>query len=62
MKSVRLVSMIACALLLSTLAFARDQHQGKMDLMETVQLGSTQLQPGHYKVEWQPEQGNSVKA
>lgn len=61
MKSVRLISMIACALLLSALAFAKDAHQGTMDLTETVQFGSAQLQPGHYKVEWQPEQGNSVK-
>ena len=61
MKSVRCVSVIACALLLSTLAFAKDKHQGKMDLTQAAKIGSTQLQPGHYKLEWQPEQGNSVR-
>jgi hypothetical protein len=61
MKLVRRVSVIACALLLSTLALAKDKHEGKMNLTEVAKIGSTQLQPGHYKLEWQPEQGNSVR-
>ena len=61
MKCVRLVSISACALLLSALAFATDKNQGNMDLSEKALVGSTQLQPGHYKLEWQPGQGNSAK-
>ena len=62
MKSVHRSAWILCALLLSSLAFAKkDEHSGKFDLLQPAQIGSTQLPPGHYKVEWQPEQGNSVK-
>ena len=41
------------ALMLSIGAFARDKNQRSVEILETVQAGSTQLQPGTYKVEWQ---------
>jgi hypothetical protein len=56
------VSVVVLALLLSTVAFARSKNKdkGTLDLAETAQVGSTQLQPGHYKVEWNEEAGNKV--
>ncbi|HEX6501760.1 MAG TPA: hypothetical protein VF011_00840 [Terriglobales bacterium] len=34
-------------------AFAKDKTEHNLRLDEAVQVGSAQLQPGHYKVEWQ---------
>ncbi len=39
-------------LLLPASAFARDKNEGNLKLFDTVRVGSTQLQPGNYKVEW----------
>ncbi len=39
-------------MLLPAGAFARDKNEGKLKLFDTVRVGSTQLQPGDYKVEW----------
>ena len=41
------------ALLLSLSAFAKDSNQGKFTISQPAQVGSTQLKPGDYKVEWQ---------
>jgi hypothetical protein len=47
-------------LILSTGAFAKDNHSGNFTLSETVHVGSTELAPGHYKAEWTGE-ANDVK-
>jgi hypothetical protein len=38
--------------LLPGIGFARAKNQGTMKLMEPARIGSTELQPGTYKVEW----------
>jgi len=40
------------ALALSAGAFAKAKNEGSFDLAQPAIVGSTQLQPGHYKVEW----------
>jgi len=53
MKSVHfLASFAIVTLVLAATAFAKDNHSGKFDLEDTVEIGSAQLQPGHYKAEW----------
>jgi len=47
-------------LALSVGAFAKDSHSGNLTLFETVRVGSTDLEPGHYKAEWAGA-GNDVK-
>jgi hypothetical protein len=42
----------AFALFLSTGAFAKAKNEGSFDLARPATVGSTQLQPGHYKAEW----------
>ena len=39
-------------LLLPASTFAKDKNQGNLKLFDPVQVGSTQLEPGDYKVEW----------
>jgi hypothetical protein len=54
MKSVKYLALLSTlALLFSLSAFARDKNQHSVDIPDAVQVGSTQLQPGTYKVEWQ---------
>ncbi|HEV3513316.1 MAG TPA: hypothetical protein VGS05_16525 [Candidatus Sulfotelmatobacter sp.] len=45
-------SIVAVALVLSLGAFAKDKDSGNFDLAQTARIGSTTLQPGHYKAEW----------
>ena len=53
MKSLRyFASFTVVALILSAFAFAKDTKSGSFDLAEAAQIGSTTLQPGHYKAEW----------
>lgn len=53
MKSVKyLASFTAFALILCAAAFAKDNKSGSFDLAEPAHVGSTLLQPGHYKAEW----------
>ena len=53
MRSAKVLSFIsAAALLLPALAFAKEQGKGKLQLTDPVQIGSTQLKPGDYSVEW----------
>jgi hypothetical protein len=33
-------------------SFARDKNQGNLKLFDPVRIGSTQLEPGNYKVQW----------
>jgi hypothetical protein len=42
----------AFAIVLSTGAFAKVKNEGSFDLSQAATVGATQLQPGHYKVEW----------
>lgn len=46
-----LLSMLG--LLSSVFALARDNNQHSVEIQDSVQVGSAQLQPGNYKVEWQ---------
>ena len=46
-----LLSMLA--LLSSVFALARDNNQHSVEIPDALQVGSAQLQPGNYKVEWQ---------
>jgi len=53
MKSVRCFGSFAIlTLVLSVSAFAKDNHSGNFTLFDTVHIGSTELQPGHYKAQW----------
>jgi hypothetical protein len=45
-------SFAAVALLLCATAFSKDSNSGSFDLSEPATVGSTVLQPGHYKVQW----------
>ena len=54
MKQMKYIAFLcALALMLSVGAFARDKNQRSVEISDPVQVGSTQLQPGTYKVEWQ---------
>jgi hypothetical protein len=44
---------LAGLLLLPASAFARDKNEGQLNLSDPVRVGSTTLEPGNYKVEWQ---------
>lgn len=54
MKSVKFLFLLAgVALLLPLSAMAKDNgNEGKFTISEPVQVGSTQLKPGDYKVQW----------
>lgn len=53
MRSMKyLVSFMAVAIVLSAGAFAKDHDSGSFDLDQAARVGSTVLQPGHYKAEW----------
>lgn len=47
-----LASLVAVAMVLSLGALARDRDSGSFDLSQAARIGSTTLQPGHYKAEW----------
>ena len=47
-----LASIVALTTIFSLGAFAKDANSGKFDLTQTARVGSTTLQPGHYKAEW----------
>jgi len=54
MKCVKYVAVLATLILgLSLGAFAKDKNEGKFTLGNTAKVGSTELKPGDYKVEWQ---------
>ena len=42
----------ATALLFPLCAFARTQNEHSLTLTDPVKIGTTQLKPGNYKVEW----------
>jgi hypothetical protein len=56
----KLMQQLKYAALLSTLALlspvgalARDKNQHSVQIPESMQVGSAQLEPGNYRVEWQ---------
>ena len=54
MKCVKYVAVLATLILgLSLGAFAKDKNEGKFTLPDTAKVGSTELKPGDYRVEWQ---------
>jgi len=53
-------SLAVLALALSGFAFAKDTNSGSFQIDEPVQIGSAQLAPGTYKVEWSGP-ANNVK-
>lgn len=53
MQSIRFFAVFSVvALALSLPAFAKNANSGSFDLTQRTQVGSTVLQPGHYKAEW----------
>ena len=44
--------LVSIALFLSLGAFAKNVNSGSFDLEQPTKVGSTVLQPGHYKAEW----------
>lgn len=53
MKTVKYLFLLAgIAMLLPLSALAKDSNEGKFSISEPVQVGSTQLKPGDYKVQW----------
>jgi hypothetical protein len=53
MKFARFVALIAAFTLLPlAIMVAKEKNQGKLQLTDPVQIGTTQLKPGNYKVEW----------
>lgn len=61
MKCVRLFAITAVVVLfLPAVMAAKDKDEGKVQLTTPVQLGTTELQPGEYTVEW-THAGSSVK-
>src|SRR5271165_5402033 len=54
MKQVKYLALLSMLALLSSMsALARDKNQHSVEIPDTVQVGSTQLKPGNYQVEWQ---------
>jgi len=54
MKTLRDLAILSTLLLLFPLcALAKVKNQHSLDIAESVEVGTTQLQPGTYKVEWQ---------
>jgi len=54
MKFVKFVAVLATLTLgLSLSALAKDKNEGKFTLGDEAQVGSTQLKPGEYKVQWE---------
>jgi hypothetical protein len=54
MRNLKLLALLSISAMLSPFgAFARDKNQHSVDIFDSVQVGSTQLKPGNYKVEWQ---------
>lgn len=60
MKYVKALAFLATlTLLFPLLMWARDKNEHSVQIYDQVQVGSAQLKPGHYKVEWQ-EAGPAV--
>jgi hypothetical protein len=54
MKQMKCTALLSILPLLFPLgALARDKNQHSVEITDSVQVGSAQLKPGNYKVEWQ---------
>jgi hypothetical protein len=54
MKYLQYLSVLsALTLLFPLITLARDKDEHSVDISDVVQVGSVQLKPGNYKVEWQ---------
>jgi len=54
MKYVKYLAILSTLTLLFPLSvWARDKNQHSVDIFDSVQIGTTQLKPGTYKVDWQ---------
>lgn len=54
MKYLNFLALLLTLALLSPLsALARDKNQRSVEIPDAVQVGTTQLRPGNYSVEWQ---------
>lgn len=61
MKCAKCMALISTLTLLFPLSmWARDKNQHSVDIPDSVQIGTTHLKPGNYKVEWQ-EAGPTVR-
>lgn len=47
------VLLLVATISLSLGTFAKDKNEGKFTIRDTVQVGSSQLKPGDYKVTWE---------
>jgi hypothetical protein len=47
------IAFMALALLVTSAAFAESRTEHNITITDPVQIGSTQLEPGHYKVAWE---------
>jgi hypothetical protein len=54
MRFVKYLTLLSTITMLSTVgAFAREKNQHSLEIASPVQIGTTQLSPGTYTVEWQ---------
>lgn len=62
MKTLGSLALVAAlAIGMSGVSFAAQKNEGKFTLTEPATIGSTGLQPGDYKAQWQAQNGNDVK-
>lgn len=47
------MAFVSFALLASLAAFAENRAEHNVTITDPIQIGSTQLEPGHYKVAWE---------
>ena len=47
-----LMALATVALLVPVSVFAKEKNEGKFQVSQPVQVGSSQLKPGEYKVQW----------
>jgi hypothetical protein len=60
MKTLKYMALLSTlALLFPLSSFARDKNERTVTISDPVQIGSTQLKPGNYRVEWQGTGSNA---
>jgi len=53
MRTIKYLALLTAATVVFSLgAFAKDFQSGKFDLTQPARVGTTTLQPGHYRAEW----------
>src|ERR1700688_1469870 len=54
MKQIKYTALLSMlALLFTVSALARDKNQRSIEIVDSVQVGGSQMRPGSYKVQWQ---------